>query len=253
MHDLPAPARTAQLRSPGLVTLTGDEPAPGELFRFMEQAELRFETLRMRIVDEKTTTHGLERETYEVWLRHPGWAKVVTTRGEPRERDFEVWTSDGETVRTYDARAALSTVRRIMNVPFGATDASLPAHARIYLPVTPLPMESLPETFVHPRGLCRNVLSTGAVRIVGTAELAGGREAIVLRSDHPRTSHVLTDRPDHWLEVGVDRQTGVILLLAEHVGGRITRHAQAVWVSLDEAIGDEAFTIHVSSDTRVLY
>jgi hypothetical protein len=76
---------------------------------------------------------------------------------------------------------------------------------------------------------------------------------LLLRSDHPRTSHVLTDRPDHWLEVGVDRQTGLILLLAEHVGDQMTRHAEAVSVGIDEPIGDEAFRLHISNDTRVLY
>ncbi|HSH21814.1 MAG TPA: hypothetical protein VK992_04240 [Candidatus Caenarcaniphilales bacterium] len=253
MHDLPAPARTAPLRRPELVTLATSEPSLFELFAFMEEAELRFERLRMRIVDRRVTASGEHHETHDIWIRHPGWAKVVSTRGVPTDRDFDVWVSDGETVRTYDARAELATTRRRLAPPVGATDPELPAFARVYLPVTPLPAETLAETFVHPRGLCRNVLASGITRIVGTAGLAGGREAIVLRSDHPRTSHVLTDRPDHWLEVGVDRQTGLVLLLAEHIGGRITRHAEAAWVAIDEPIGDEAFTLHVADDTRVLY
>ena len=87
----------------------------------------------------------------------------------------------------------------------------------------------------------------------GTTSLAGGRETMLLRCDHPRTSHLLNDRPDHWLEVGVDAQTGMLLLLAEHVGDHITRHAEAVNVSLDENIPDSAFKIHFSSDTRTIY
>jgi hypothetical protein len=253
MHDLPAPVRTAPLRRPELVTLPAQAPTTGQLFRFMEQAELRFESLRMRIVDERVTTHGMETETHEVWLRHPGWAKVVSTRGDAGTRDFDIWASDGETVRTYDARASLATKRSAMSAPVGSIDETLPDASRIYLPVTPLPSETLAETFVHPRGLCRNVLSSGPLTVRGTAELAGGREAIVVRCDHPRSSHVLTDRPDHWLEVGVDRQTGLVLLLAEHVAGRVTRHAAVTWLSLDEHIGDEAFAVHVSADTRVLY
>jgi hypothetical protein len=83
--------------------------------------------------------------------------------------------------------------------------------------------------------------------------MANGREAILLRCDHPRTSHVLTDRPDHWLEIGVDLQTGLIVLLAEHVGDQMTRHAEATMVNLDERIADEAFTIHLSADTRRIY
>ncbi|HUR16586.1 MAG TPA: hypothetical protein VMZ33_04830, partial [Candidatus Limnocylindrales bacterium] len=71
--------------------------------------------------------------------------------------------------------------------------------------------------------------------------------------DHPRTSHVLTDRPDHWLEVGVDFQTGVMLLLAEHIGDRLTRHAQATAIALDEPITDDVFRLHISSDARTIY
>jgi hypothetical protein len=94
---------------------------------------------------------------------------------------------------------------------------------------------------------------TGVIYKRGTALMANGREAILLRCDHPRTSHVLTDRPDHWLEVGVDVQTGMIVLLAEHVGDQMTRHAEAALVSLDEVIPDESFKLHLSSDTRRIY
>jgi hypothetical protein len=252
MHDLPQVALRADLRPPELATLDSPHPSLDELFRFMEEAELRFRSLRMRIVDRRLGTDGEEAETSEIWLRHPGLAKVVTSR-DPGGRDFDVWATDGEEVRTYDARTNLTTARRLPAPPAGATDPALPSFARIYLPVTRLPSETVADTFIHPHGFCRNVLATGRTRQLGTALLAGEREGIILRCDHPRTSHVLTDRPDHWLEVGVDRQTGMILLLAEHVGGRITRHAEAVMVSLDEPIGDEAFEIHVSADTKILY
>jgi hypothetical protein len=255
MHDLPAPAPPARpsLRRPERATLGSSEPSLPELFRFMAEAELRFGSLRMRIVDRRTTTTGSEVETHEIWVRHPGLAKVVSSVGEATSRDFTVWITDGETVRTYDARDATATVRRLPYAPVGSTDPSLPHFARIYIPVTALPPESLADTFIHPNGVCRNVLATGNVRLLGTAALAGEREVLLLRSDHPRTSHVLTDRPDHWLEVGVDRQTGLILLLAEHVGEHRTRHAEAVSVGIDEPIGDESFRLHISGDTRVLY
>jgi hypothetical protein len=45
----------------------------------------------------------------------------------------------------------------------------------------------------------------------------------------------------------------MIVLLAEHVAETMTRHAEAVSVSLDERIPDEAFAIHVSADVRRLY
>jgi hypothetical protein len=45
----------------------------------------------------------------------------------------------------------------------------------------------------------------------------------------------------------------MILLLAEHVGGRITRHGEVTALALDEPLGDEVFTVHVSADTIRLY
>jgi len=251
MHEAPVAPQLPALR-PDQPTLSTTEPEIPDLFRFMAEAELRFTTLRMRIVDRRTTTHGDETESHEVWLRHPGRAKVISTRGRTLDRDFDAWVSDGETVRTYDAVSNLATKRRVPVRPVGVTDPDLPLFAQIYLPVTTLPAETLAEMFVHPNGFCRNVLSSGAVRRLGTQELAG-REAILLRCDHPRTSHVLTDRPDHWLEVGVDVQTGVVLLLAEHVGEQLTRLARVEWMAIDETISDDVFLLHTSNDTRVLY
>jgi hypothetical protein len=251
-HHLPAVPARAEMRLPELATLASDEPGIDELFRFMAEAELRFQSLRMRIVDRRTGTAGEEVETSEIWLRHPGYARVVTGR-DPAGRDFDVWATDGEMVRTYDARTEIKTARHLPRPPVGSTDPQLPGFARVYLPVTRLPSETVADMFIHPHGFCRNVLATGRLRQLGTALLVGEREAIILRCDHPRTSHVLTDRPDHWLEVGVDRQTGMILLLAEHSGGHMTRHAEVVNLSLDEVLGDEKFDIHVSEGTRVLY
>jgi len=252
MHDAARPTQLPALRPAELPTLPSTQPKLAELFAFMAQAELRFESLRMRIVDRRMTTHGEETESYDVWLLHPGRAKVISSRGAAMERDFDVWVADGDQVRTYDARAELATMRRLPIRPVGVTDPELPDFAQVYMPVTTLPAETLADTFIHPNGFCRNVLGSGVVYRRGTASLAG-REAILLRCDHPRVSHVLTDRPDHWLEVGVDVQTGVILLLAEHVGERLTRHAEVASMSIDEPITDEAFRLHVSAGTRTLY
>ncbi len=253
MHDTEAPPANAALRPPTLSGLYGTRPSIDELLTFMAEAELRFSSLRMRIVDRRWNARGEEVETTEVWLRHPGRAKVIQLRGEGAGRDYDVWVSDGEHVQTYTGSNHVATRRTVPPRPVGSTDERLPGHARIYVPVTPLPAETLAETFVHPHGFCRNVLATGKLRELGTAPLVGEREALILRCDHPRTSHVLTDRPDHWLEVGVDRQTGMILLLAEHVSGRITRHGEVTALGLDERLGDEVFTVHVSADTIRLY
>ena len=256
MHD-PAPQPTTEravtVRTADVPVLPETMPALNELFSFMAQAELRFGSLRMRIVDRQVTALGEEAVTHDVWLRHPGSAKVVTTRGDTSDGDYDVWVSNGETVNTFSALGRTATQRRAPRMPVGADDPDLPRRSRVYVPQTALPAETVVDTFVHPNGFCRNVLSTGAVYRRGTAALAGGREQMLLRCDHPRASHLLLDRPDHWLEVGVDSQTGMILLLAEHVGDRMTRHAEATSVRLDEVIPDSAFTIHTSSDTRTIY
>ncbi len=253
MHEAPPSPQLPALRPPEQPTLPTPEPDIKELFRFMAEAELRVMTLRMRIVERRITTHGEEVDTHEVWLRHPGMAKVISTRGKPLDRDYDVWVSDGERVQTYDARSNLATTRRLPTRPVGADDPELPPYARIYLPVTTLPAETLADTFVHPNGFCKNVLATGVVTRRGTQELITGREAILIRCDHPRTSHVLTDRPDHWLEVGVDLQTGMVVLLAEHVGELLTRHAEAVVMAIDEPMPADIFRVRISSDARILY
>lgn len=253
MHDAPPAAQLPALRRAEQPALPATQPELAELFTFMSEAELRFDSLRMRIVDRRVTSLGDEVETHDVWLRHPGSAKVVSNRGKTTERDFHAWVADGVAVHTYDAKGNLATERRLPVRPAGVADPDLPPWSRVYLPVTTLPAESLADTFVHPHGYCRNVLMTGAVYKRGTAAMTSGREAILLRCDHPRTSHVLTDRPDHWLELGVDVQTGMIVLLAEHVGDQMTRHAEVTSISLDERISDEAFKLHISADTRRIY
>ena len=244
--------RLTTVRTPELPTLPAATPELRDLFRFMSDAELRFESLRMQIVDRQVTTHGDEVVTHDIWLRHPNLAKIVSTRGASSDGDYDVWLGNGETVRTYSALAGTVTERRAPSAPRGAADPDLPPASRVYIPQTALQAESLADTFVHPHGFCRNVLSSGAVTLRGTATV-GGRETLLLRCDHPRISHVLLDRPDHWLEVGVDVQTGVLLLLAEHIGERMTRHAQAGSVRLDESIPDAAFTLHTSADARRIY
>src|SRR5262245_27246776 len=75
MHDAPSRPQLPALRPPDQPTLPAVEPDVRDLFKFMAEAELRFTTLRMRIVDQRTTTHGEETETHELWLRHTGNAK----------------------------------------------------------------------------------------------------------------------------------------------------------------------------------
>ena len=78
--------------------------------------------------------------------------------------------------------------------------------SRVYEPVTALPMETLPDTFVHPAGYCQNVLATGAARSPGIDDRRGARGDLV-ECDHPRTIEMAADRPDFHDPIAVDRQT----------------------------------------------
>jgi hypothetical protein len=243
-------------RSPEIVTLGAGTPDLEGLFTFMRDAELRVESLRMRIVDRTTTTAGDTREISEVWMRHPGRAKVITRLEDHSasglSRDYRVWLTDGEVVRTYDSTANVTTVRPRRSPPKGITDPALPSYARVYTPYTDLPMETLADTFIHPHGFCRNVLTTGRTRVLGATHYVE-RGAFLLHSEHPRTTHVLTDRPDRWLEVGVDRATGFILALVEHVRERVTRDAEVTDLELDDPFADDVFGLHLSESVRTLY
>jgi hypothetical protein len=115
-----------------------------------------------------------------------------------------------------------------------------------------LPAGSLADAFIHPHSLFRNVLVTGPLSIEGTLPIAG-REAIVVRCRHPRTSKVLVDRPDRWVDVGIDRSSGFVVLLSEHVAETETRRGETTLLELDPDIPDDAFGLHLGSDVRMLY
>jgi hypothetical protein len=252
----PAPETEEELREPEIVALGPETPDLNDLFLFMRDAELRFESLRLRIEDRTFGTRGELLETSELWLRHPGRAKVVTRTGdglEPVSRDFRVWLTDREHVRTYDGRANVASVRPVRKLVAGVTARDLPTFSRVYVARTDLPMETLVDTFVHPHGFCRNVLATARVELAAEARLVDDREALVMHAHHPRTTEVLTDRPDHVLDVGVDRMTGLILLLVEQIGDQVTRHAAVTEVEIDPPIGDEAFELYLSDDVRRMY
>ena len=64
---------------------------------------------------------------------------------------------------------------------------------------------------------------------------------------------MLNDRPDRWLEVGVDRVTGLILLLVEHVGERTSRHAEVTLLDIDPNLNDDVFVLHAPRDAAAMY
>ena len=182
------PAPVDGRRLPEVVALGRELPTVAELFDFMRDAERRFGTLRLRIEERAGTSRGEDLTTMDTVLRHPGDARVTTTRpGEGVRAEYEVWISDGDLVRTYSSVHRLGTQRPIRNRPRGLDDHDFPGPAKVYEPITPLPAETLPDTFVHPAGYCQNVLSTGRCTVTGT-DIVSEREAILLECDHPRTT-----------------------------------------------------------------
>ncbi len=228
-------------------------PSVADLFSFMRDAELRFETLRMRIEERAFTTRGEHLVVAEVAIRHPGRARVTTT--EPSRgtaSSYEVWVSDGTTVRTYSAAHRLATTRPIRNRPRGLHDPDFPGTSKVYEPLTALPMETLPDTFIHPAGYCQNVLATGKTWISGTDTVAG-REVLVVECDHPRSVELAADRPDFHVQLAVDRLDGVILRLTETIGGDVTRHAEAVVYEPNAPLHDAVFEDPLPADGVTLF
>ena len=168
------------------------------------------------------------------------------------DREYEIWISDGDLVRTYAATHKLGTQRPIRNRPRGLDDRDFPGMSRVYEPVTGLPMETLPDTFVHPAGYCQNVLATGRCTVTGS-DLVAGREAILLECDHPRAIEVVADRPDFHVSLAVDRQLGVILRLIESIAGEPTRRAEVTDLGPDAPLPPSAFDFEFPTGTTMLY
>jgi hypothetical protein len=250
--SLPVPASGRP--RPEVAALRDELPGVDALFTFMRDAELRFETLRMRIEEHAWGALGETVTVIDVALRHPGEAKVLSSvpaRG--TTGSYEVWVSDGQQVRTYAAARKLGTRRPARPTVQGvADDRDLPGRSRFYVALTPLEMESLPELFIHPGGYCQNVLATGRCAVTGTTVVAG-REAIVLECDHPRTIEVAADRPDFRVRIAVDRADGAILRLEESIGGQLTRDAVVTSYEPNAPLPPSAFTFAFPSDTTFIY
>jgi hypothetical protein len=249
------PAAVGDRRLPEVAALVDELPSVQELFSFMRDAELRFDSLRMRIEEHAWTARGERLTLIDVALRHPGEAKVLSSiPALGAAANYRVWVSDGETVRTYAADRRVGTRRPVRRVVtgVGGADRDLPGSARVYSPVTPLQAETLPELFVHPAGFCQNVLATGDCHVTGTAEIAG-REALIVACDHPRTVEGVADRPDHRVVVAVDRADGVILRLEESIGGRVTRDAFVTGYEPNGSLPPSALAFAFPTDTTFIY
>jgi hypothetical protein len=235
------------------VALAEATPGIEELFRFAREAELRVSSLRMTIEERLENARGPELHRHEIWLRHPGQARVTTRRDDAMpSRDYDVWLLDHDIVTTYLAARNVASRRPLARHVVGVEAPGLPAFARQREPITALPSGSLADTFVHPHGLFRNVLVTGPLAVIGTRSV-GGREAIIVRSDHPRASKVLVDRPDRSIEVGIDRQLGFLLLLREVIADHVTQHAEVTELAADLPVPPSAFDLRLPADVRMLY
>ena len=241
------------VRRPEVVALKPGLPRVDQLFDFMRDAELRCTSLRMRIEERLWSTRGEQVVMSEVALRQPGKARVVTFEaGAGTAGNHELWMSDGITVRTYVGRDKRGTERPIRNRPRGLEDRDFPGSSKVYEPLTPLPTETLPELFIHPAGYCQNVLATGQTWISGT-DTVGGREAITLVCDHPRSVEWAADRPDYRIEIAVDRLQGLITRLVETVAGDVTRVATVVALDIDPPLAPDTFDFEFPPGTTILY
>jgi outer membrane lipoprotein-sorting protein len=235
------------------VALSGELPSLAQLFTFARDAELRFEQLRMSIEERTFGARGEQRTLIDVLVRHPGEVRVTTSEPARGTRgNYDVWLSDGEIVRTYSGITKVGTERPARRSVRGLDSRGLPGSATVYVPITELPMETLPQTFIHPAGFCQNVLSSGDCRIAGTAD-QNGREAIIVDCDHPRTVEVSADRPDHELQVWFDRETGIISRLVETIAGQVTRDAIVTVLEPNAPLPPNAFVFRFPSDARMLY
>ncbi|MES2209762.1 MAG: hypothetical protein V4515_06200 [Chloroflexota bacterium] len=243
---------SANRRVPSVVALGTDLPSVAQLFEFMRDAELRFQTLRMRLEERTEGVRGSHVAVMDVSIQHPGHARVTTAaEGGGTAGNFELWVGDGETILTYSGVHRLGTSRRVRNRPRGL-DRTLPGSSRVYEPITPLPLETLPELFVHPAGYCQNVLATGRTWISGT-DVVAGREAIVLECDHPRTIERVADRADFHIQIAVDRAEGIITRLTETMGGAVTREAVVTSLEPDAILAPGVFDFAFPDGTTMLY
>jgi hypothetical protein len=85
----------------------------------------------MRLEERTGGVEGERLTVIETALRHPGAARVTTS--EPAlgtAGNYEIWISDGETVRTYSAPHRLGTRRPVRPSVVGLEDRDLPGFAK---------------------------------------------------------------------------------------------------------------------------
>ena len=149
----------------------------------------------------------------DVALRHPeprqGHDERARRSAARQLRDLDLRRRDGPDLQRHPTGSAPSD-RSGGAVGVSGPEATRPARHVTGLRARspPLPMETLPETFVHPAGYCQNVLVDRAT--AGSSGSRGRRpRGVVVECDHPRTIEMAADRPDFRIRIAVDRADGV--------------------------------------------
>ena len=173
------------------------------------------------------TARGEERHDDGRRPPSPGDAKVTTTQPGPAARaEYEIWISTARSSGPTASAHRSARSGRSGNRPRGLGDPDFPGTAKVYEPVTALPTETLPETFVHPgRATARTSWRPDACRSTGTDDVAG-REAILVDCDHPRTIELPGDRPDFRIRSRSTARRASSSASIETIGGIVTRDAE---------------------------
>ena len=213
----------------------------------MRDAELRFETLRMRIEEHAWTTRGEELAVLDVLLRHPGERQDpdLADPADGAEGSYEVWLSDGDhgpDVRRFAQARDPAPVRPIVRRPDGR---DLPGRSRVYRPGHAAADGVAAGPVRPPRRATARTCSGPALRRDRDDRVAG-REAIVLECDHPRTDRggrgpARTSR----MRIAVDRLDGVILRLEESDRRPVTRDAIVTDLPAERAAAAVGVRVHV--------
>ena len=183
-------------------------PSVDELFEFMRDAESRFG-------DPAPAHRRADRECARR-RRHPD-GRDAPAPGHGPGHDEQAGRGRRRRVRDLGvgrrARpdlcvrpSARDPASRAQSAARARRSATSRARPQVYEPITALPMETLPDTFVHPAGYCQNVLATGRCAVVESRTLLG-RETVGLVCAHPRTIELTADRPDFRIDLAVDRAT----------------------------------------------
>ena len=157
-------------------------------------------------------------------------------------------------MRTYSAAHKLGTSRPGPESAARPGPArSIPGRSTVYEPITPLPMETLAELFVHPAGLlperARDRRSAGSPARIASPAARRSSSSATTRA----RSSATVDRPDYHVQVAVDRLDGIITRLVESVGGEVTRVAEVVHLDPDAALPATTFEFEFPEGTTLLY